>query len=164
MRRFRLPLGVLGLLFVGSLLFAEPKTGFLIGQKAPNFSLKTMDGKSLSLYTLKGKVVILNFWATWCGPCLQEIPDFIALDQAYSKKGLQILGLSVDDTVSKQFLQDHGVSYPVMIITDTIAKAYGGINAIPTTFILDKNGVIIDKVLGSREADYFERKFKEILK
>lgn len=110
---------------------------------APAFSIKALNGKTITLDSLKGKVAVLNFWATWCPPCRAEIPDFVAFYNANSSKGLEILGISVDTATASQvpgFVRNNKIPYPVAMFTEKIVRDYGPIDSIPTTFIVDKNG------------------------
>lgn len=112
---------------------------------APNFTLKNAEGKDVSLSDFRGKVVVLNFWATWCGPCQIEIPWFIQFEQKYRSKGLEIVGVSMDEDgwkVIKPFVREHHVNYPILLGDETVATLYGGLDALPTTYILDRQGRI----------------------
>ena len=134
--------------------------------KAPNFNLKTADGKTVELAKQKAKVVVLNFWATWCGPCKAEIPGFNELYEKYRTKGLEIIGISLDDdgwSAIKPFVENVKVSYPIVLGDGELAEAYGGIEAIPTTFILDKKGKILNRHLGYLSKDDFEKILKPLL-
>ena len=144
-------------------------TGFtpsFVSKKAPNFTLKTGDGTTIELSKLKGKTVVVNFWATWCGPCRAEIPGFLDVYARYKAKGLEIVGISLDqggwDDV-KPFVKKLNISYPVVLGNDRIARLYGNIEAIPTTFIIDKNGTIVDQHVGYMKAEDFENKIKGLL-
>lgn len=135
-------------------------------RKAPNFSLKAIDGKTIELSKLKGKTVIVNFWATWCGPCRAEIPGFLEVYEKYKSKGLEIVGVSLDqggwDDV-KPFVKKFNISYPVVLGNEKISREYGDIEAIPTTFIVDKNGFVIDRHIGYLKKEDFENKIKSLL-
>ncbi|MGH9619003.1 MAG: peroxiredoxin family protein [Bryobacteraceae bacterium] len=112
---------------------------------APNFTLKNAEGKRVSLSDFRGKVVLLNFWATWCGPCQVEIPWFVQFEQKYRSKGLEIVGVSMDEDgwkVIKPFVSQHHINYPILLGNETVATLYGGLDALPTTFILDRQGRI----------------------
>lgn len=133
---------------------------------APNFNLKTADGKALELKKLKGKVVVVNFWATWCGPCKAEIPGFLDVYKQYKPKGLEIVGISLDQqgwSVVKPFVDRYSITYPVVVGDGSVAEAYGGIEAIPTTFIVDKQGNIVDRHVGYMDKKSFENMIKGLL-
>mgnify|MGYP001793262972 CR=1 FL=1 len=128
-----------------ALLAAAPGIGSksTANKAAPEWQLKALDGKSVKLSDFKGKVVILNFWATWCPPCRQEIPDFIALQKQYADKGLVIVGVSLDEggaAVVKSFVKKMGINYPVVMGDQKPAAAYGGSQVVPAAVGIDKNG------------------------
>jgi len=134
--------------------------------KAPNFSLKSTDGSTFELAKLKGKVVVVNFWATWCGPCRSEIPGFLEVYRQYKSKGLEIVGVSLDRggwSEVRPFVEKYKVSYPVVVGDGNLADAYGGIEAIPTTFVVDKKGNIVNKHLGYLNKAAFEKMIKDLL-
>jgi DsbE subfamily thiol:disulfide oxidoreductase len=133
---------------------------------APEWSLKDVHGKTVRSTDFKGKVVILDFWATWCGPCRAEIPNFIALQKQYAKQGLVVVGLSVDEEsadVVKPFAQKLGVNYPVVLADEKTREVFGGIEAVPTTFIVDRKGRIVKKHMGFADKDEFENEIKPLL-
>lgn len=133
---------------------------------APNWELTDLTGKPVRSADLKGKVVILNFWATWCGPCRTEIPDFIALQKEYGKQGLVIVGASVDQAgpdVVKKFVQQQGMNYPVALADSKMQEAFGGIEAIPTTFVIDRQGNIVGRHVGLTPREDFESEIKPML-
>src|SRR6266446_4335249 len=132
---------------------------------APDFSLTDLDGKPVTLAGAKGKVILLNFWATWCGPCRAEIPDLVELQKKY-KDHLQILGLVVDDDdqdVIKEFAGKFGINYPVALATNDIRLQYGGIPALPTSFVLDSEGRIVQKHEGLRDPVLYETEIRALL-
>src|SRR5215472_16122946 len=109
---------------------------------APDLKAKDLDGKELSLEAYKGKVVLLNFWATWCGPCRAEIPSLIRIQEAYRDR-LQIIGMDVDDDDEEQlrlFVKAQGITYPVARTSVPVRLAYGGIAALPTMFLINQDG------------------------
>lgn len=136
------------------------------GKKASDFELKTSEGRTVQLSKLKGKVVLLNFWATWCGPCRKEIPDFLEVYQQYKGKGLEIVGVSLDEegwSIVNPFVQQYKINYPIVIGTGKLVKAYGGFEFIPTTFLIDKKGAIVHTFTGVVTKAELERRLKDIL-
>jgi thiol-disulfide isomerase/thioredoxin len=132
---------------------------------APGFTLIGVDGKPVTLAGSHGKVILLNFWATWCGPCRAEIPDLIELQNRY-KDRLQILGLVVDDDdqdAIKEFVEKFGINYPVAISPDNLRIQYGGIAALPTSFVLDSEGRIVQKHEGLRDPVLYETEIRSLL-
>jgi thiol-disulfide isomerase/thioredoxin len=131
---------------------------------APDFKLVGLDGKPVMLADSKGKVILLNFWATWCGPCRAEIPDLIELQNKY-KDRLQILGLVVDDDPDaiKKFVGKFHLNYPVALATDDLRLEYGGIPALPTSFVLDAEGRVVQKHEGLRDPILYETEIRSLL-
>jgi thiol-disulfide isomerase/thioredoxin len=132
---------------------------------APDFKLTGLDGKPFTLAGAKGKVILLNFWATWCGPCRAEIPDLVELQNKY-KDRLQILSLVVDDDdqdAIKKFVAGSSINYPVAIATDDIRIEYGGIAALPTSFVLDSEGRVVQKHEGLRDPVLYETEIRSLL-
>ncbi len=133
---------------------------------APDFILPDLNGKSVSLSSFKGKVVILDFWATWCPPCREEIPHFKALYAAYHSKGLEVIGVALDQGGVGDvapFAKDNGINYPLVIGNEAVVQAYGGIRGIPTTFIIDRQGRIVQKYVGARDKKVFEEAIQPLL-
>jgi thiol-disulfide isomerase/thioredoxin len=131
---------------------------------APAFKLDTLDGKAISLADARGKVILLNFWATWCGPCRAEIPDLIELQNKY-KDHLQIIGLIVDDddpAAVKKFVEKTGINYPVAMVTGDVRMKYGGIAALPTSFMLDAEGRVMQKHEGLRDPVLYELEIRAL--
>ncbi len=132
---------------------------------APEFKLTGLDGKSVTLADSHGKVILLNFWATWCGPCRAEIPDLVELQNKY-KDHLQILGLVIDDDdqdAIKEFTEKFRINYPVALATNDIRMQYGGIAALPTSFVLDAEGRIVQKHEGLRDPVLYETEIRSLL-
>jgi len=125
--------------------------GKLQGQPAPDFSLASLDGKTLKLSDYRGKAVLLNFWATWCEPCKIEMPWFADLQKKYEAQGLQVLGVAMDDATPKEiaeFAQKLGVNYPILVGKEEVGTRYGGVQYLPSTFYISRDGKIIDRVFG----------------
>jgi thiol-disulfide isomerase/thioredoxin len=132
---------------------------------APEFKVAGLDGKPLTLADEHGKVVLLNFWATWCGPCRAEIPDLIELQTKY-KDQLQIIGLTVDDedaAVVKKVMEETGINYPVAMAPAEVRIKYGGIAALPTSFLLDSQGRVVQKHEGLRDPLLYELEIRALL-
>jgi peroxiredoxin len=113
------------------------------GNRAPDFTLKNAQGESASLESYKGKVVLLNFWATWCGPCKTEIPWFIELESKYGDQGFTVLGVSMDEDGWKAvtpYVAEHKMNYPVLLADEHVNRLFGGIEALPTTMVIDREG------------------------
>jgi thiol-disulfide isomerase/thioredoxin len=118
---------------------------------APDFLVSSIDGQIIWLSNLKGKVVILNFWATWCSPCRQEIPGFLRVYEKYKDKGLEIIGFAVNEidiNDVRSFIRLYKISYPVVIASPHLVSAYGPIDYIPTTYIVNKDGEIVYTHIG----------------
>jgi thiol-disulfide isomerase/thioredoxin len=129
------------------------QSGPAIGSMAPDFDLPVLDGngKTMKLSSLRGKAVIVDFWATYCGPCKIEMPWFVELQKKYGPEGLQIVGVAEDDIGEKaisDFTHKMGINYPILLGTEKVAQLYGGLDGLPTTFFVDRSGKIIDRQLG----------------
>lgn len=135
-------------------------------QNTKDFTLTLLDGKKLTLNDLKGKAVIIDVWDTWCPPCKEEIPHFIELYDEYKDKGLEIVGVAggrYGKEAVEQFIVDHGVNYLNAMLDQEFMNSYGPIQGIPTTFVLDKQGVVKQKYVGYRDKSVFEADIKAIL-
>lgn len=118
---------------------------------APEFSLKDSDGKTVHIADYKGKVVLLDFWATWCSPCKIEIPWFMEFEQQFKSRGFAVLGVSMDEdgwSAVKPYLQDMKVNYRVVMGNDEVGQLYGGVDSLPTTFLIDRQGKIASIHIG----------------
>lgn len=136
-------------------------------QQAPELALQDLDGKLRQLSDFRGKVVAVNFWATWCPPCREELPSMQRTYEAYRERNFEILGVNVGenwDTVAP-FLEDFALGYPILLDTDSSAMAKWGIMGLPTTFILDRQGRITHRITGGRDWDdpAFRRDLEQIL-
>lgn len=133
---------------------------------APDFILNDKGGNPVRLSDYRGKVVLLDFWATWCGPCREGIPGFVRLYKKYRDAGFTVIGVSLDSggwDVVMPFMKEFKIDYPIVLANPQVVANYGGIPAIPTTLIIDQDGNIADKVIGYREESYFESRIKKLL-
>jgi len=138
----------------------------LVNQKAPLFELPDLDGKKVSLADFKGKVVLLNFWATWCPPCRREIPDLVALHRMYRSQGFSVIGVvlsSGSPQSVKKFAKTYNINYPILMGDSKVVKRYGNFQAIPTSFLIDRKGIIRRHYLGARTQKDFEEDILELL-
>lgn len=168
-----------GLILVGIILLSLPYgcnkestqiEHLLVGKPAPDFSLKDTEGKTVQLKDFAGKIIVLNFFATWCPPCRKGIPDFIELYKQYESQGVVIIGISLDiisalgDTSPLiNFMKKEGMNYPVLLGNKEVTKAYGKISAIPNTFIIDKKGIIRKAYIGYQPKYVIESDIKTLL-
>jgi peroxiredoxin len=179
--KINLPTAVLLVLLVAAMFFtgryladrsrsgAAPETR--IGEDAkrrpaPEFELKDLAGKDVRLSDYHGKVVLLNFWATWCPPCKEEMPWFVDLQERYGAQGLQVLGVAMDDSGEKtieSFTKRLGVNYPVLLGKESIAHAYGDVQFLPDTFYIGRDGKIVAHVQGLINRKEIEEKVKSAL-
>ncbi|MGO8720672.1 MAG: TlpA disulfide reductase family protein [Acidobacteriaceae bacterium] len=133
---------------------------------APSFTLKSVDGKTVSLSDYKGKAVLLNFWATWCGPCKLEMPWLIDMQKKYASQGFTVLGISEDDGSTRavsNFMAKMGVDYPVLMYDDQMNKAYGGIDYLPTSYYIGRDGKVIVEAGGLISESEMEANIQKIL-
>ncbi|MEW6207840.1 MAG: TlpA disulfide reductase family protein [Acidobacteriota bacterium] len=140
---------------------------FLLAQSAaPDFTLKNLDDQTIRLSDLKGKVVLLNFWATWCAPCRAEMPDLARMQQEYGERGLRIVGITYEkeprDRVANA-VKELGVNYPVLIGSRRLSSRYGAREVLPVTVVIDREGKIRDRIFGILDAEDFDRSIKPLL-
>jgi thiol-disulfide isomerase/thioredoxin len=140
---------------VAEVLSVEPREG-----RAPNFSWKDDSGKTVSFDSFKGSVTLVNFWATWCVPCKQEIPDLIAISNELASKNVKVIGISTDRGLSvtkdvNAFVTQKGIPYQILISTDDLESAFGNIRMIPASFIVDADGKIVKELVGLHSKEAF---------
>jgi thiol-disulfide isomerase/thioredoxin len=134
--------------------------------KAPDFSLPDLEGNTVKFSDFKGKVVLVDFWATWCGPCKMEIPHLVALHREYKDRGFEVIGIALDNGgagVVEPFARKNAISYSVVIGNREVATAFGGLTAIPTAFLIDRSGNIVQKYVGYTDKAVFEEQIKQLL-
>lgn len=136
-----------------------------VGSPAAAFSLPDLDGKPLDLASYRGKVVLLDFWATWCTPCRAEIPEFVEYQNKYGGQGFQVIGISMDDdaTAVRPFYQQFKMNYPVAVGNAKLAESYGGILGLPVTFLIGRDGRIAAKYVGAADMQVLQRKLESLL-
>ena len=134
---------------------------------APDFELKTLDGRTVKLSGFRGKAVILNFWATYCGPCRVEMPWLMHLYKQYQSQGLEIIGVSMDDDGERQqvadFVRKLGINYTILLGNHTVGDAYGGARLLPQTFFIDRDGHIVASAIGMKSKSEFETAIRNLL-
>jgi len=159
-----------GMLYIGFHMARRsgPDAPTILGHStpAPDFTLDSLDGKSVKLSDLRGKAVLLNFWATWCGPCKIETPWLVELQNQYGSQGLQVVGVAMDDSGKVEiakFAKDMGVNYPVLIGKEAVGDAYGGVPALPESFFIGRDGKIVDRIIGLKGRADIEDSIKKAL-
>jgi|SRR5271165_2785763 len=155
---------LLGLYIAGRRTAAKPKPA-ASGNSVPDFTVTDLDGRKLSLSDYKGKVVLLDFWATWCTPCRAEIPHFVEMQQKLGPQGFQVIGISMDDDAKpvRDFYRDYKINYPVAVGDNKLAESFGGVLGLPVNFIIDRDGRIVGKYLGATETSVFDKAVGDLL-
>jgi thiol-disulfide isomerase/thioredoxin len=154
-----------GVFLAGPSKFRTQKIGSANRAVAPDFTLTELGGKPLTLSSYRGKVVLLDFWATWCDPCRDEIPRFISLQDKYRDRGLQIIGVSMDDAPApvREFQEQFRMNYPVVMGSARIGELYGGILGLPVAFLIGPDGRIYSKHFGATDVAVFEKEIIALL-
>lgn len=144
---------------------AAPSASTLLNKPAPTFSLIDLNGQSLRLEAFRGKVVLLNFWATWCAPCQVEMPTFVDWQRQYGAQGLQVIGVSMDDdpVPARHLATRLELNYPVALGDEHLGTRYGGVLGLPLTFLIDRNGVIRARFQGETDLRAIESQLKALL-
>lgn len=137
----------------------------LVGKSAPNFVREDVSGRKVSLKHYRGKVVLLNFWATWCGPCRVELPKFEEWQKRYGRDGLQVLAVSMDDADApvRRAVRRMHLGFPVVMGDAKLGEAYGGVLGLPVTFLIDRDGKIVAKIKGEADLAGLESRVKTLL-
>lgn len=163
-------LAVVGIAAVFYVAHHQARQGDSVGNlsdhpPAPEFTLPTPEGQSLSLSEYRGKVVLLDFWATWCEPCRDEIPRFVALQEKYRDQGLQIIGASMDDGPDpvRDFDRQFKMNYPIVMGNAKLGEVYGGVLGLPIAFLIGRDGRIYAKHIGATNAAVFEKEIVGLL-
>jgi peroxiredoxin len=147
---------------------SSAKVGFNVGEFAPDFELRSLDGRMMRLSNLRGKPVLLNFWTTFCAPCRVEMPWLAELDQQYRPQGVEIVGVSLDDPGREQavtqFIAERGVRYPILIGNSSVADAYGGLRFMPESLFIDRDGIIMKISIGLTSKDDLEEALKSLVR
>jgi peroxiredoxin len=171
---------VAGMIYVGARISRKSNAGLeapeapevAVGQMAPDFQLKTLDGKTAKLSDYKGKAVLLNFWATWCEPCKIEMPWLVDFYKQYGPQGFTVLGVAMDDDADskdwvqkdiKKFAEDKQVNYPVLLGNGKVGDTYGGVPFMPEIFYIDRQGKIVQHVVGLKGKGEIEENIKKAL-
>ncbi|MEO6982625.1 MAG: TlpA disulfide reductase family protein [Edaphobacter sp.] len=156
-------------LLAGSFSVASSQTPSrhdLINKAAPSFTRTDIQGKQLDLSAYRGRVVLLNFWATWCGPCLTELPAFASWQHQFGKDGLQVIGVSMDDDappVHRAYLK-YRLNYPVVMGDEKLGGLYGGVLGLPVTYLIDRSGMIVKRYEGAVDLSQCEAEVKKLLR
>ena len=135
-------------------------------EPAQEFELKSLDGRTMKLSDFRGKVIVLNFWATWCAPCRVETPWLVDLYRQYKEQGLEVVGVSMDDGDQEQvadFVKEMGINYTVLMGSHAVGDAYGGLRFLPQTFFIGRDGKIIKHSFGTNSKSDFEDAIKQSL-
>lgn len=134
-------------------------------QAAPDFTLKSIEGQQVTLSSFRGKVVLLDFWATWCTPCRSEIPRFIEWQQKYRDQGLVVLGVSMDDSPkdAANYAREMKITYPVVMGSSDVADSYGGVLGLPVNLLISRDGKILNKYVGATDLNALERQIADEL-
>lgn len=137
--------------------------------KVANFTWKDTSGNTVNFDSFKGAVTLINFWATWCGPCKKEFPDLIQLSHDFASLNVKILGIATDRGTNaaqdvQTFIGDHGITYQILLSTEELEEAFGNVRALPTSFLIDREGRIVQTFVGMRSKEFFAGSIRALLK
>ena len=165
MRQVKLAVFIIVVVVIGLGLYSMRRKHGAEHRPAPDFNLPQLSGQPLQLSSYRGKVVLLDFWATWCVPCRAEIPHFVEMQQKYGDRGLQIIGVSMDDGPEpvRDFYQQFHMNYPVVMGTAKTGEQYGGVLGLPIAFVIGKDGLIYSKKIGAADITVLEREIQKLL-
>ena len=137
----------------------------LLNHKAPVFTRRDLKGQAINLARLRGKVVLLNFWATWCAPCQAEMPEFSAWQKKYGPRGLQVVGISMDDSEApvRKLVARAKLDYPIAMGDVKLGNLYGGVLGLPLTYLIDRHGIVRGKFQGGSDLKLMESMVRELL-
>jgi cytochrome c biogenesis protein CcmG, thiol:disulfide interchange protein DsbE len=159
--------GLLSAISAAPICFAAPPAArSVVNKRAPQIDRVDLNGSRIDLKSLRGKVVLLNFWATWCAPCLIEMPAFSAWQQQYAAQGLQVVGISMDDDAApvRKLIARLNTKYPIAMGDAKLGEQYGGVMGLPLTYLIDRNGVVRMRFQGETELKSIEAELKPLLK
>lgn len=152
-------------LYVANRRAAQKPKASASGSTAPDFTVADLNGKKFSLSDYRGKVVLLDFWATWCAPCRAEIPHFVEMQRQLGPQGLQVIGISMDDEAKpvKAFSDQYGINYPLAVGDDKLAQSFGGVLGLPVNFLIDRDGRIVKKFIGATDVSVIDKEVADLL-
>jgi thiol-disulfide isomerase/thioredoxin len=145
--------------------YAAPQKNGLLNKPAPTFARTSLQNERVDLAGLRGRVVLLNFWATWCGPCQVEMPRFLQWQEKYKAEGLSVVGVSMDDESEpvRSFLEKRKLNYPIVMGDEKLGLAYGGVLGLPVTYLIDRQGIIRVRYQGATNLDAMESAIRHLL-
>lgn len=165
---------LVGVLAFSAFAFSRKPSAYVSGARSEpasstisvGFTLKDISGQTVRLSDFEGKIVIVNYWATWCPPCLAEVPGLVSIYEKYKDKGVVVIGITLDESRESvlRFVEDYSVTYPILFSTRQVLRDYGNLRSIPTTFILDQKHKLVDRVRGYEHPSYFEQQIQRLLK
>lgn len=155
-------------LFIFALALPIGMVGAAEAAKVPDFSFPAVaDGHKVDIRDYRGKVVLINYWATWCGPCIQEIPSLNSLHDEFGSQGFEVIGMSIDqggERVVAKMIERAGIKYPIVISSRKLERQFGGVYGVPTSFLVDRSGNVLKRYTGYTSHDVFVEDIKEAIK